>query len=682
MVQEPNPTLTTTHTASTQNLIATTVFPKMGYKFPFFNPFQSLFYPEYNKDTNVVVSAPTGSGKTVIAEMIVNNAVVENNGRAIFLAPMRSLTLEKFTDWTKENHPFAEFKPSILTGDFKLTEAKKKELQESKVICMTSEMLDSRTRRMKAEGNAWLSEVTALIVDESHIIGMKNENTVPLQERGHKLESAIMRFTQLNKNARIILLSATLPNLPELGGWLEKLNRKKTNIIVSDYHPQPVIWHLDTYHEVTGYGSYHTNKSNMFGKAVDTLQAFPDDMWLIFCHSKNDGRRMQNLIQQQLDFTPPFHCADLEKGERIEFENGFKDKKHKILIATSTLAYGVNLPARRVMILDSKRGLTTVHPYDIKQMGGRAGRPGIDPCGDVHWICGSVEQYECKRTIDQMPKAESLMFDLDTFAFHIVTEIAEGQVRTRQHVIDWYNRCLAAHQGAQVTEQWINDLINKLIEVQAITENNSILTSTNLGRVASWLYFSPFDVWNWHCNLKAVANSKREDDAAIAWMWGSVRNNAMSYIPKDCSNVVSDFQYKLKGIGPIKQCETICAGIYLQLQGKEWKDMPSSVISPVRNIIHDVERYAQALLLIDSKYAHTDSTLLIKMAAIRIAYGVDKNAAKFCMLPKIGKKRAQALIKSNVMSLQEFIQKDEICKEILGEKIYSDAVIVAKDLIS
>lgn len=320
--------------------VPTSKFSTLGYKFSHFNPFQSAFCDEYEKDTNVVCSAPTGSGKSVIAEISTLHSVVNNSGRAIFLAPMKSLTLEKFTDWTKEGHPFATFKPAILTGDFKLSDAKKKELQEAKVICMTSEMLDSRTRRMKSEGNAWLLEVTVLIVDEAHLIGMQNEGTQPLDERGHKLESAIMRFSQLNKNARIIMLSATLPNLPQLGTWLEKLNGKKTNIIVSDYKPQPVEWHLETYPEQTGYGSYHINKDRMFSTAIETLRVFPNDMWLVFCHSKNDGRRMQSMISEQLSLEVPFHCADLEKDERVNIENGFRDRTHRIVIATSTLAYG------------------------------------------------------------------------------------------------------------------------------------------------------------------------------------------------------------------------------------------------------------------------------------------------------------------------------------------------------
>lgn len=663
------------------NLVPTSTFPNMGYRFENFNPFQSQFYPHYKEDKNVVVAAQTGAGKSVVAEMSIYHSVVESGKRAIFLAPMRALVQEKFDDWTKEGHSFKQYGISILSGDYKLTDAKKKELLENKIIVMTSEMLDSRSRRMKTEGNVWLLEATTLIIDEAHIIGMLNEGEDSLKARGHKLEAAIMRFTNLNPNCRIILLSATLPNLPQLGEWLTKLNKKETITIVSDWRPQPLEWHVETYRETSGYGSYRINKAHMFEKAEITLQQYPEDMWLIFCHSKNDGRSFVSRIEDNTLINPnhetiPFHCADLEKGDRLQLENGFRTKTAKIMVATSTLAYGVNLPARRVMILDDKRGLSPVHPYDIKQMGGRAGRPGIDPRGDVHWIVGDRSADLAESLINNMPEARSQMFDLDTFAFHIVAEIAEGDIKDAQGAFDFYNKCLARHQGAEVTKEWITQLINKLIEVNAIKylDDNQTLKATGLGRVASWLYFSPFDIWHWYNNLKVLLESKRMDDAAIAWMWSCIRSNGMDYVPKDCADAVRQFQNELGNIGPCRGAETMALGVWLQLQGTAYKDFPSGCLAMARNYIFDVERVAQALLLIDKMYGKFDSENLIKQCAIRISYGVDWDAAKLCMLPGIGKKRSENLISNGIKSREDLIQKEKVGRAVLGDKIYDKAL--------
>jgi len=662
------------------NLVKTSTFPNMGYKFSEFNPFQSQFYPHKDDDKNVVIAAQTGSGKSVIAELCINSSIT-NGARAIFLAPMRALVQEKYDDWTKEGHTFKQYGVSILSGDYKLTDAKKKELLENKIIVMTSEMLDSRSRRMKTEGNVWLLETTTLIIDEAHIIGMLNQGEDSLKARGHKLEAAIMRFTNLNPNCRIVLLSATLPNLPQLGEWLTKLNNKETITIVSDWRPQPLEWHVETYQESSGYGSYHINKSKMFQKAEDVIKQYPKDMWLIFCHSKNDGRRFVNQISDSKVINPdgetiPFHCADLEKGERVSLENGFRTKSAKIMVATSTLAYGVNLPARRVMILDDKRGLSPVHPYDIKQMGGRAGRPGIDPRGDVHWIVGDRSASEADFLINNMPEAKSQMFDLDTFAFHVVAEIAEGDITNAQGVWDFYNRCLARHQGAEVSKEWVTQLVEKLIEVNAIKvlEDGLTLKATGLGRVASWLYFSPFDIWHWYNNLRILVESKRTDDAAIAWMWSCVRSNGMNYIPKDCQDEVRNFQNELSNLGPCRSAETMALGIWLQLKGTENKDFPSGCIAMARNYIYDTERVAQALILIDKMYAKLDADNFIKQCAIRVSYGVGWDAAKLCMLPGIGKKRSENLISNGIKSREDLMQKEKVGRAVLGDKIYEKAL--------
>lgn len=663
----------------TLQLTPTNVFPDMGYKFEYFNPFQSQFYPHSDANQNCVVSAPTGSGKTVVAEMVTYNTIKKGKG-VIFLAPMRSLVQEKYDDWTRETHPFKKYGISILSGDYKLTESKKKELNESSIVVMTSEMLDSRTRRMKAEGNIWLMNVEVLVVDEAHLIGMWNEGAEPLQERGHKLEAALMRFTKLNQECRIILLSATLPNLPQLGEWLTKLNNKKTEIIVSDYRPQPVDWHLEAYPESNGYGSYWKNKANMFQKALETVLQYPDDMCLCFVHSKTDGRKFLGMVNES-GRQAEFHCADLEKGERSEIEKGFRSKKNKVLIATSTMAYGVNLPARRVIILDDKRGINAVHPYDIKQMGGRAGRPGLDPKGDVHWIVGNMSQMECQSTIDNMPIARSQMFDIDVFAFHVVAEIAEGGIKNRIDLYEWFSRCLAHHQGCKVDENWLDSLLKKLIEFKAITIDNEIIKVTQLGRIASWLYQSPFDVYHLYSNFDKIIKDNIGDDAMLAWGWTSIRTNSMSYVPKDLGDALNKFTYEFKSFGPLRGCEAACTGMYLHLKGIESKDLPSSCISLVRNLVFDAERHYQTISLIDSMFAKWDKGLLFKKLLIRVKYGCGWEPAELCVLPKIGKKRAEALVKNNIKSLKSFIKEREKCSELIGETIYENARLTAIDLV-
>lgn len=656
-------------------LVPTSQFPELSYKFPVFNPFQSAFVPHHNLDENVVVSARTGAGKTVIAEMCINHSVSVQGKRAIFLAPMRSLVKEKFDDWSDENHSFSEFGVSMVSGDYRLTDARQKELDKNKIVLMTSEMLDSRTRRMHLEKNEWLLKTDVIVVDEAHIIGMLDEQEQPLEGRGHKLECALMRFTKLNPKCRIVLLSATLPNLPDIGRWITKLNGKHTEVIVSDYIPQPVDWHLEQYPEVTGWGTYHINKASMIRRAVEVLKQHPDDMWLIFTHSKKEGKQMQGVLSEQLGEQVEFHSADLDKEARIVLEKRFKGREATKLIATSTLAYGVNMPARRVMILDKNRGLSPVHTYDIKQMGGRAGRPGIDDRGDVHWIVGDKSARAAQFQIDNMPEAKSLMFDVDVFAFHIVAEVAGGSIRNREDVIEFYNRCLACHQGAVVTKEWLDKLVDSLVRHLAIKiGDDGEFKITALGRIASNIYFSPFDIHGWWSNWKTLTDKKIKNDAALIWAWGAIRSNSMTYLPKDCIDALDDFRKELnQPEWNMKGCEAAIVGLWKHIKGKP-EDIPPSSIGPTRGLIADSERHEQAMKMIDQMYGHFEKAEGIKLLSIRIKYGCGWNQARLCTLSGIGKVRAEKLIKAGIKTVDQFVKETKKCIEILGAKIYNNAI--------
>ncbi|MFH1625079.1 MAG: DEAD/DEAH box helicase, partial [Pseudomonadota bacterium] len=182
------------------------------YKYPFveFNPVQSLVFPHQSKDKNMVVGANTSAGKTICAEFLMDDVLAKGK-RIVYMSPLKSLAQEKYNDWQRR---FLKEEICILTGDYVLSDDMKEKLGRSRIIIMTSEMVDSRTRRMESEKNYWLKEVGLLIVDEAHILSTS---------RGHAVETGIMRFTRINPKARVLFLSATMPNVAELGEWLAGL---------------------------------------------------------------------------------------------------------------------------------------------------------------------------------------------------------------------------------------------------------------------------------------------------------------------------------------------------------------------------------------------------------------------------------------------------------------------------
>ena len=205
-------------------LVETKNFPSYAnFNFEKFNPVQSRIFEIYNKDCNVIVAAQTSAGKTICSEMMMSESIRKKGGKAMYLAPLKALAKEKVDDWTDEKHHFSDLNLAICTGDYKLDEKRKSELENSNIILMTSEMLNSRCRNYKSENNNWLKELKILVIDESHLLTVAG--------RGDHLESGLMKFTKIAPDCKIVALSATMPNVSEISQWIESLNGKETYLI-------------------------------------------------------------------------------------------------------------------------------------------------------------------------------------------------------------------------------------------------------------------------------------------------------------------------------------------------------------------------------------------------------------------------------------------------------------------
>lgn len=346
------------HSVDTTVTYPTKNYTDFAYKFDSFNPVQSEVLKYKELDSNVVIAASTSAGKTISAEIIMDESL--KIGKVIYLSPLKSLTQEKYTDWSTR---YKDKKIAILTGDYVLSEQTKKELDKADIICMTSEMLDSRSRRMDTEGNQWLYSVSLLVVDEFHIAGTS---------RGHSLESGLMRFTKMNPRARVVCLSATVPNVEDFALWLKVLNGKRVDVIQSNWRPVELEFNYVTFDDTIVY-NYADKQKQKVQAVVDVVMKKHDEQFLIFCHDKNT---IKNVVMALKDvgIKSMNHSADLSLKKRMETEAAFEKGKINILVSTSTLAWGRNLPAKNVIITGVHRGINEVEVLDIIQMSGRAGR--------------------------------------------------------------------------------------------------------------------------------------------------------------------------------------------------------------------------------------------------------------------------------------------------------------------
>lgn len=183
------------------------------FPFPLFNAIQSkCFHHVYNSNDNVVLSAPTGSGKTVVMELAICrllNTLKDERFKVVYQAPTKSLCAERFRDWNSKFSAL-NLKCAELTGDTDHTQLKS--VQSSQIIITTPEKWDNMTRKWK-DHMRLMQLVKLFLIDEVHILK---------EARGATLEAVVSRMKSIGSNVRFVALSATVPNSEDIATWLGK----------------------------------------------------------------------------------------------------------------------------------------------------------------------------------------------------------------------------------------------------------------------------------------------------------------------------------------------------------------------------------------------------------------------------------------------------------------------------
>lgn len=646
-------------------LVATSEYPYAKWKFEKFNPVQSRIMDFYDKDNNGLIAAMTSAGKTVIAEQFLAHEIRERGGKGMFLAPLRALAREKITDWTNPNYHFSDQKIAICTGDFRLTKDRAKELDEANLIIMTSEMLNHRSRNYKVEQNNFLTKIGTLVIDESHLL------TVP--GRGDHLEVGLMKFTEINPKARLVLLSATMPNVEEIADWVSfSLTKKSTFMLRSAYRPVPLTVHYESYYDVGRYDQIEEEKVN---KALEIIEWYPDDKFLVFAHTKKTGEIMKQSLKS-IGVEAQFHNADLEADERAKVEDRFKnDPKLRVIVATSTLAWGLNLPARRVIILGVNRAMAEVETHDILQMVGRSGRLGIDPMGDAYILVPESQEAHYRQKFSKPNRIESQLLGKagdhhKVLAFHLVSEIHHGYVETTEDVHDWYKRSLAYFQNKSLDDKVVDQTLDLLKKYGAIAKEGDNWICRPIGKVSSMFYISPFDVSDLYFNFKNLFDdNKEDDDYAVAMALANIDGQKMNILSRAEKDEISKFANKIRHLFPTKffADAVIKAGFcyYNLLNG-----VPSQACAAVqRNLQFDFNRLSQILQALDSFAGNWNQSGYFKILEGRIVNGVPAHLVNLCQLNNIGKVRANKLYSAGYKTVDDIAEMDfEIFKSIVNMK--------------
>lgn len=629
---------------------------------------------------------------TVCSEMYLAYEIAKRHGKGIYVGPLKALCKEKEMDWSADTHHFHKVNTFIATGDYRFTAKRIEEMDNSDLVVMTPEMLASRCRNHKSDKSKFLYEVGTVVFDESHLL------TVP--SRGDHIEVALMKLTDINPDIRIVLLSATMPNVDEICGWVSKLTGRDTYYLESDYRPCPLSIHYETYYD--GDRLYDDKELAKIGTACAIVEYYPDDKFLVFTHTKRTGHKMVESLERY-GIKAEFHNADLGLKDRLKLEERFKkDKSFRVLVATSTLAWGLNLPARRVIVTGIHRGLQEVENYDIQQMIGRAGRPRYDPRGDAYILVPESEKDITINKLKHKPPIRSTLLDFvgkaenphyKTLAFHVVAEIHQGGVKTKEGFHDWFKRSLAHYQDQAFDDTVMDRTLSLLEQYKAIfTDEEGLYQCTAIGKIASMFYYSPFDVSDLKRNFKILFDEKRDhDDHTISISLGNVDTHRWGIVNKWEREAIAQYQGKIeKMFGKDKfTASAIKIGcVYYNMLKGNFSNFKMSrelqVLQAVQgSLLVDLDRTMQVLNAIDGMSAKWDKTGWFRLLGMRVRYGVEADLVELCQIPNVGVARAKKLKAKRIKTVDDFACYDAKTLAAVmgcGLKVAEEALAGAKDI--
>ena len=517
---------------------------------------------------NMLISIPTASGKTFLAELAMLKSL-EQSGKCLYVVPLRALASEKLRHFSE----FQEFgfRTGISTGDL---DSADEYLGNNDIIVATSEKVDSLIRN----GTRWLQQISVVVLDEVHLLDSPG--------RGPTLEIVIAKLRKMNPKMQIIALSATIRNSKEVADWLG------AECVVSDWRPTKLyegiyfdgVYEAEVVHTkevlVKDITSVARNEPGI-SLAADTIR--DGGQCLVFANSRKNavgfakksgpvirsflsGDEAAELERLSFEITDrsdtdaantlaacirlgtAFHHAGLSADQRELVESAFLAGKIKLISSTPTLAAGLNLPARRVIMAswrryDSNEGMQMIPVMEYKQMAGRAGRPHLDPFGESVLIAShekDIEKLKEKYIYADPESVESKLGAENALRTHVLSTISNGFADTRNELLDFFKGTFFAYQKGLLSTISLKTVIDKcldfLIEADMCREKgqedaktksespNSFVTadkipsfkerddlkivSTALGMMTSVLYLDPLSASVILENIRKAENSK------------------------------------------------------------------------------------------------------------------------------------------------------------------------------
>ncbi|KAL8338974.1 hypothetical protein RB598_007340 [Gaeumannomyces tritici] len=436
--------------------------------FPYtlFNAVQSkCFDSVYQSNDNLVVSAPTGSGKTAILELAICRLVSQRtnqNFKAVYMAPTKALCSERSRDWQGKLARLG-LSCAELTGDTSMAETQK--VGAAHIIVTTPEKWDSITRKW-ADHRKLLELVELFLIDEVHILK---------DARGATLEAVVCRMKTIGANVRFIALSATVPNSEDVARWFgrdhtnphlparretfgEELRPVRLDKHVYGEHCGGNDWVFDTYldKKIIPALSKHTRKQDpkpimvfcFTRKSCETTAQRLSEAWSVapagtklWPAPKKEISVKNKTLRDIVHTGVAVHHAGLDFGDRTTVERSYLNGDLHVICCTSTLAVGVNLPCHTVVLKGtmgySDGRLSEYSDLEVMQMLGRAGRPQFDNSAVAIIFTRPENKARYADMVSGQQVLESTLHR--NLIEHLNSEISLGTIKDSESARMWLN---------------------------------------------------------------------------------------------------------------------------------------------------------------------------------------------------------------------------------------------------
>ena len=680
---------------------------------------------------NLVIASPTASGKTLIAEMAILKNFLDGR-KSVYLVPLKALASEKYEDFSK--YKKMGMRVGIATGDLDSADGW---LGSCDLVILSNEKMDSLLRHSVP----WIKDVSLIISDEIHVIDDPS--------RGLTLEVVLTMLRTITKS-QIIALSATIENAGDIAAWLG------AELVRSDYRPvrlsRGVIYPDGDKYKLEFEGrkkDFILSQSDVeIASAVNTIEK--DKQSLVFVSTRRSAEAVAEKISAEtrrllsqgdraelkklageiesavssptkqcrrlariVEGGAAFHHAGLVAKQRKAIEDAFRAGLLKTISATPTLAFGMNLPAYRVLIRDSKRfsesGAAYLPVMEVWQMMGRAGRPKYDTEGEALLVAKSDGEAKAlwERYIDgDAEQVYSKLSVESVLRVHVLSLVASGFVKTKGELKAFFGRTFFAKQYGDIDsiEGKLERIIKELESYKFITvgshkefiskdfvpafqlAQDMDMKPTKIGKRVSELYVDPVSA-NFMLTVMSEADMTIHNLMMIcqcAEMRPLLTVKKKEYEEIESQLVSHDFD--APDVWDIEY-EDFLSSFKTALLLQEWVDesgedkildkygvAPGELYNKTKNAEWMLYAASELAVLLGIKEIANN----INKVRLQVEYGVREELLKLVALRGIGRARARKLFKAGIRTASDIKKTDEITlAKILGPKIAKEILASA-----